>query len=252
MVEIDPDRADRPRRPGHAARRLRRAQATHRVLLHVAPRPSRSRAMRRLYVEHHPGQRAVVPAFARHHLRRPRRDEGGCQGPYDESLATGTSWAGTCRGIRPRPTSTHSSSGDRSARCTSCATSERATGCSRPTGQPPRRRGRGLQLRADGSDRLRASGAMGGLTTGWPQRCTTPARPPVLLTGRPCRTGRAAAPFRSGRDWKPAAPTTSPPGRPDRGGGPGAPPSRAGPGAPSVAWTTGSGRKAGRMWPPTY
>ena len=59
-----------------------------------------------------------------------------CQGPYDESAATATSWAGTCRGTPRRPRSTRCSSGARSGRCTSCATCATATACSRPTGRP--------------------------------------------------------------------------------------------------------------------
>jgi hypothetical protein len=59
-----------------------------------------------------------------------------CQGPYEKASDTTTSWAGTCRGTQHRPPSTRSSSGAKSASCTSCATYGTATGCSKPTGRP--------------------------------------------------------------------------------------------------------------------
>jgi hypothetical protein len=45
-----------------------------------------------------------------------------CQGPYGESSATATSWAGTCRGTQHAPPSTRSSSGVKSGCSISCAT----------------------------------------------------------------------------------------------------------------------------------
>src|ERR1039458_6369690 len=43
-----------------------------------------------------------------------------CQGPYGESSATATSWAGTCRGTQHAPPSTRSSSGVKSGCSISC------------------------------------------------------------------------------------------------------------------------------------
>src|ERR1039458_8045706 len=62
--------ADRAPRSAQPAGGVRRAQAAHRLLLHVAPRPPRRRAVRRLHLGHHPDHGAVLPAFPRRHLRR--------------------------------------------------------------------------------------------------------------------------------------------------------------------------------------
>ena len=82
--------------------------------------------------------------------------------------------------------------------------------------QTPRRRGHGLQLRAHGPDRVRAPGAVGGLTprlaAGVHQHADR--RRPARLAARARVAGRT--PHQpSGRDSKPATPTTSPP-RPER------------------------------------
>jgi predicted dithiol-disulfide oxidoreductase (DUF899 family) len=45
-----------------------------------------------------------------------------CQGRYEESVPTATSWAGTCRGTKHTPPSTRCSSPAKSAISTSCAT----------------------------------------------------------------------------------------------------------------------------------
>src|ERR1700745_1806074 len=61
---------DRPPRVGPFAGHVRGSSTTHRLLLHVAHRPSRCRAVRGLHVGHHPSHGAVLPAFSRHYLRR--------------------------------------------------------------------------------------------------------------------------------------------------------------------------------------
>src|ERR1019366_8894851 len=61
------EKAHTPEGDGIAA--ARRAPAAHRLLLHVAHRTPRRRAVRRLHVVRLPGHRAVLPAFPQHHLR---------------------------------------------------------------------------------------------------------------------------------------------------------------------------------------
>src|ERR1039458_9721132 len=74
------DPADRAGRANHLARHVRGPSTADRLLLHVAHRPPRGRAVRRLHLGHHPSHGAVLPAFPRHHLRRL------LQGAYDESI----------------------------------------------------------------------------------------------------------------------------------------------------------------------
>jgi hypothetical protein len=62
------------------ARCFRQGPAAHRLLLHVESGLSGRRAVRRLYVERHPGHRAFLPAFPRYHVR------GLLPGPYLESI----------------------------------------------------------------------------------------------------------------------------------------------------------------------
>ena len=58
-----------------------------------------------------------------------------CQGPYEESAATATSWDGRCPGTRPWARSTTSWPAVRRACSTSSATCGRETGSSRRTGR---------------------------------------------------------------------------------------------------------------------
>ena len=192
MVEVDAEpRADRARRAGHPARRVRRAPSAHRLLLHVAPRPPRGRAVRRLHVGHEPGRGAVLPALPRHHLR------GLLQGRNVASVS------------RPQ-TSTREPSLPRlhglgHALVLRPALPRRAPGRPRnrlvppgvlPAGrrprlrdlldEPSRRGGHGLQLRAHGPHRVRAPGDWEDSPAGWPQQCSnvrtdggSPGWPPV-------------------------------------------------------------------------
>ena len=111
MVEVDAEpHADRAGRAAHPARRVRRAPTAHRLLLHVARRPARGRAVRRLHVGHHAGHGAVLPAFPRHHLR------GLLSGPLRrEHPLPRLHGLGHAVVLRTAPPSTGSSSGARSA-----------------------------------------------------------------------------------------------------------------------------------------
>ena len=95
------DSAGRRARDDDAARRLRGAADADRLLLHVARRPSRAGAMRRLHLLHDPGPRALASSCrATSPMRRSARAR------TKKASATATSWAGRCRGTRRRRRST--------------------------------------------------------------------------------------------------------------------------------------------------
>ena len=70
MVEVDATIAlIGPHGAGHAAGHVRRPPAADRLLPHVVRRPACRGAVRRLHALQRAGARAVLPAFARRHLR---------------------------------------------------------------------------------------------------------------------------------------------------------------------------------------
>ena len=167
MVEVDPRHPpDRAAGVGYPARRIRGAQAAHRLLLHAVARPPGGGAVRRLHLGQRPGRRVVLPARARHHLRG-----RSARAPTTRASATTTSWAGTCPGTRRRPPLDTLLAGRQVGRI--------APRVLPPGRRPrlrdllddqPRRRGHGLQLRAHGPHRVRTPGAVGGLA----RRLATP------------------------------------------------------------------------------
>ncbi len=125
-----------------------------------------------------------------------------CQGPYDESVRYRDFMGWDMPWYSAEPHSARSWPGARSTGCTSCATCETATACSRPTGRPCR-----------GVEAMDYSYALMDLTVygrqeawedsppGWPQRCSNtrtdagaPDWPPVaVVAGRAPHRPVAAA-----------------------------------------------------------
>ena len=110
--------------------------------------------------------------------------------------ATGTSWAGTCRGTQRRIPPACSSPGARSACSTWCATCGTVTASSRPTGRPAaasRRWTTATRSWTSPSTGARSRGRTRPPAgrSGAPTRGLTPARPP----GHQYRRGRADGPL---------------------------------------------------------
>jgi len=188
------DSPDRTGRSAHRARCLRRAPTTHRLLLHVAPtilRPSSAKAA----PGSPPRSRSCRTCTLATSLRGLR------SGPTTRASATTTSWAGACRYSAPQDSRAALLVGRRVGRMhivCSCAT---ATGFFETYWTPSRRRGHGLQLRADGPDGLRTTGGVGGLASGLA---------PAVLQSRGPRAARrigrgvsvaGGAPIASGPDF---------------------------------------------------
>ena len=166
MVEVDANLAlIGPARAAHPARSVRRAPTAHRLLLHVAPRPPRGRAVRRLHVGHHPGRGAVLPSFSRHHLR------GLLPGPLRRKHPLprlhGLGHAVVLSPGLPRHAPRRAP--DRLVPPRVLPTGRRPR-LRNLLDNPPRRRGDGLQLRAHGPHRVRTPGDVGGLA---PRLATT-------------------------------------------------------------------------------
>ena len=132
-----------------------------RLLLHVAPRQARARAVRRLHMGHHAGAGAVLPAFPRHHLRRllpgPLRRERPLPRLHGlgHAVVLGTPLA---RRASRRPHRGHDAH--------RLLPTRRRPRLRDVLDDAARRRGNGLQPRADGSHGVRTPGAVGGLPAG--------------------------------------------------------------------------------------
>ena len=148
-----------PARGGHAARRVRGPPAAHRLLLHVAPRPSRGRAVRRAAPGAPPRSRSCPTC-----IRATSPTRSSARARTTRAPATATSWAGTCRGTRRTASARHAA-----RRAPGRHDAPRLLPARRRPrlrdllDDPPRRRGDGLQLRAHGPHRVRTPGGVGGL-----------------------------------------------------------------------------------------
>ena len=156
MVEVDAGSpligADGPVRCWTSSR----AAGSCRLLPHVARGPARRRAVRGLHLLQRPGRElsylhARDVTFAMF-----------CEGPYEESAATATSWAGRCPGTRCAGLG-RGAAGRARLGAVGRATCATATACSRPTGPTAAGSRRWPHLRAARHDGLRAPGDMGGL-----------------------------------------------------------------------------------------
>ena len=161
-------RADRPGRAADPARRIRGAPAADRLLLHVEPGPARGRAVRGLHLLSRTRSRELSYLHSRDITYAVF-----CQGPYEESLRYRDfmGWEMPWYSAQPSP---------RAASCRSRTRSvpprllpaRRRPGLRDLLDETARSGGDGLQLRADGPDRVRTPGIVGGLAAGRPQERT--------------------------------------------------------------------------------
>ena len=156
------------------------------------------------YFMWHAGHPAAAPVRGLHVLQRPGRAScptciratsptpPSARARTTRASATATSWAGTCPGTRRRTRSDTLLAGRQiGLMLPRVLPAGRRPRLRDLLDDPARRRGDGLQLRADGPHRLRTPGAVGGLAR-WLAECTNtrcgrpPGWPPVPQSnGRP-------------------------------------------------------------------
>ena len=168
--------------PGYPARRVRGPQAAVRLLPHVARgRPAAEQCEGCTFFT---GQARSCPICTP--AMSPTRPSVRARTP--RAPATGTSWAGTCRGTR-RPSSADALIAGRRVRRCGLLSARRRPRLRDLLDDRPRLRGRWRQLPRARPDRLRPPGDLGGLTRGLAAAVAPAAGEQFRTDGRRSRSG---------------------------------------------------------------